>query len=589
MAMIQEFVRLQADVSVARQEFVLGMAAKPMLKRAQLPDGEGRPVLLLPGFGANEALLKRLNNFLRHNGYESEMFIPGFPNNETLQEFIDSLVLTLSAKVDELKQRTGKDVSLVGQSAGGIYSREFARLHFENLDRVITLGSPTFYPENLHLQNKALAALIERKFGTSSERAFANDRFVHWEKDSPPIPYVAIYSKIDGAVRAETAAIPESQLNVTKNGAVRENIAVTASHFGMVLNPLVMLAIADRLGADPGNWKAFDPKDHLPQNLHRLSPLAYPKADMSERRIPSMDLHPHQPRGRDARERVTHTLKTEHGNIEKLLYTLLEEIDSSDADHQPNYTLAAGILDYLNSYTDGFHHPREDLLFERLVKREPKLTKIINALMEEHQVIDTLGTELEEVLLKHLSGKRSKQRNKRLDTLCLGYVKRLQAHLAQEEKKVFSRTTKLQRQDWTAVDRGLAYQPDPLFGQIVQQRYEELADNLAGRAEGISASVALSNVIGLEAIASCLDVLGSGFAKLGKQNSSVINASVAKQLTVLKQSMNKPSLLQAFKLPFALARANAGLAKENAMANIGITRDIANDIKTAVNQARSGV
>ncbi len=371
MAMFQEFVRLQADVSVARQEFVLGMAAKPMLKRAQLPDGEGRPVLLLPGFGANEALLKRLHNFLRQNGYESEMFVPGFPKDQLLQEFIDSLSEALSEKTSQLKLRTGKKVSLVGQSAGGLYSREFARHHFEDIDRVITLGAPTFYPENLHLQNKALAALVERRFGTSAERAFSNDRFVHWDQEHPPIPYVAIYSKIDGAVRAETAVIPESQLNITTSGALRENIAVTASHFGMVLNPLVMLAVADRLGADPDNWVAFNPKEYLPKSLHRLTPLAYPKAEISERRIPSMDLHPHQSRGRGARERVIRTLKTEHGNIEKLLDTLLEEVDGKNTDHPPDYTLVAGTLDYLNSYTDGFHHPREDLLFERLVKREP--------------------------------------------------------------------------------------------------------------------------------------------------------------------------------------------------------------------------
>jgi hypothetical protein len=69
MAMIREFVRLQADVSLARQEFVLGLVAGKMLGRANVPDGQGRPVLLMPGFGANEALLKRLNNFLCQNGY----------------------------------------------------------------------------------------------------------------------------------------------------------------------------------------------------------------------------------------------------------------------------------------------------------------------------------------------------------------------------------------------------------------------------------------------------------------------------------------------------------------------------------------
>ncbi len=211
---------------------------------------------------------------------------------------------------------------------------------------------------------------------------------------------------------------------------------------------------------------------------------------------------------------------------------------------------------------------------------------MINALIEEHQLIDTLGTTLEEALYKHLSGKRSKQRNKRLDSLCHDYEKRLRAHLHQEDKKIFPRTSELQREDWRAVDKGLAYQPDPLFGQVVQQRYEELADALTGRVEGISASVAMSNVIGLEAIASCLDVLGSGLTQLGKQNSSQVNASLKSQVKVLKQSLKKPSLLQAIKFPCAIARTSTSLAKENIEANFDLTKGIANDIMNAVRQAR---
>ena len=87
------------------------------------------------------------------------------------------------------------------------------------------------------------------------------------------------------------------------------------------------------------------------------------------------DLHPRQPRGRDARERVIRTLKTEHENIGKLLNTVLDELAGPAP---PNYAVIADILDYLHSYTDGFHHPREDLLFERLRQRRPDLEKIRN-------------------------------------------------------------------------------------------------------------------------------------------------------------------------------------------------------------------
>ena len=231
MSLILEFARLQTDVALARQEMLLGLAAKPWIKKVGVAAGEGRPVMLLPGFGANEALLKRLQAYLQHYGYEVEIFVPGFPKNESLHQFIDSIGNSMSERIVELATRTGKPVSLVGQSAGGLYAREYVRREPDNIDRVITLGSPTFCPENAHLQNRALTILIEKSFGTSADRTFGGDRFLHWDRHSPAVPYVAIYSPIDGAVRAETVVIPKSQLNPSAPGAIRENIAILASTF----------------------------------------------------------------------------------------------------------------------------------------------------------------------------------------------------------------------------------------------------------------------------------------------------------------------------------------------------------------------
>ena len=513
MVAISEFVRLQADVGLVPHEYLLGLAARPMLQRASLKAGDGRPVLLLPGFGANEALLKPLNGFLRANGYESEMFIPGFPQDESLESFITELSHELSIKVRGLKRRTGKPVSLVGQSAGGLYSREFARRYPAGIDRVITLGSPTFSPENLHLQNKALNALIKRRFGTSAETAFGKDRFVHWGKDQPTIPYVAIYSPIDGAVKAETVVIPKSQLNTNSRNANRENIAINSSHFGMILNPFVMLAVVDRLGVRSEQWQAFEPHQYLPASLRKLSSLAYPSRKPDFRTSATRRSHPEQPSGRDARERVISTLRTEHENIEKLLASLHEEVGKSarSASGLPNYAVVSGILGYLHHYTDGFHHPREDLLFDRLIKREQKLEPVITTLFEDHSWIETESELLIQTLDHHRASKRAAQRNKSLDAKCRRYIKRLRSHLQHEETTVFVHLDLLHPHDWVAVDKGLDYQPDPLFGKKVQQGYEELADALSQRVEGIGESVALSNVLGLEALANGVDALVQAF------------------------------------------------------------------------------
>jgi hemerythrin-like domain-containing protein/pimeloyl-ACP methyl ester carboxylesterase len=568
---------------------VLGLAARPLLRKASIPDGDGRPVMLLPGFGANEALLKRLKAYLEHCGYVVEIFIPGFPKNQSLHDFIDEISEPISRRIAELAKQTGKPVSLVGQSAGGLYSREYVLRRTENVDRVISLGSPTFCPENLHLQNKALSMLIERGFGTKTDQAFSGDaRFLHWDKQSPQIPYVAIYSPIDGAVRAETVVIPGSQLSQAANGAIRENIAILASHFGMVQNPLVMLAIADRLGADTDDWQAFDPADYIPGSMQRISAVAFPPVDLDKYDIPVTDLHPHQPRGRDARERVVSTLRTEHHNIGKLLDTVLEEIDGHSDDHElvPNYAVIVGIVDYLGNYTDGFHHPREDLMFERLVKHKPELTAPIEKLMDEHQAIETEVRALEAHLLQHLGGRRADSRNKSLDAHCRRYVKKLQAHLAFEETEVFPHTDVMQRRDWAAVDKGLAHEPDPLFGAEVQERYEELADALAGRVEGISESMAYSDVLSLGAVASGVEVLGAGLASMRDQQIEQAKAVGRTQKRVIGEAFEKRSLLALAALPLSLTKANVALAKENTVASYESAKHVVRDVRESWRNSR---
>lgn len=588
MSMIWEFVRLQADMLLAQQERVAGMAAKPTLKQAQIPNGEGRPVLLLPGFGANEALLQQLKKLLRQFGYESETFIPGFPKNQSLDEFVDELSLSLSRRVRALKERTGKAVSLVGQSAGGLYSREFVLRHPEDIDRVITLGSPTIYPENMHLQNKAFNAMVERRFGTSAKNTFADGRYLHWQKSSPEIPYVAIYSLIDGAVRAQTVVIPESQLNIAGNGAIRENIAVTSSHFGMVLNPFVMLAVADRLGMDPRNWREFAPQSYLPEALNRLSGLIYPAANIADQAIPAVGIHSSQPRGRDVQERVICTLRMEHANINTLLDAMVDEFGNSSAPASkvPNYVVVAGILHYLNNYTDGFHHPREDLLFEHLRRRQPELFRVTGALTKEHQRIESEGGALEQALQRHLKSKRSDQRNKRLDGRCRSYVKQLRLHLQQEEKQVFPEAKHLHRHDWVAIDQGLAYEPDPLFGGKVQQRYEELADILAERVEDIGVSVGLGEVTGYEALASAFNTLGSGFTLLRKQRVELRTTRRETMREIVRGAMTERSLRALVTLPLKLGKENRALTWKHTQANLATVRKVATDVVRSMRHDR---
>ena len=66
----------------------------------------------------------------------------------------------------------------------------------------------------------------------------------------PPVPCTSIYSRSDGIVSWE--ACREEPSGQT------ENIEVPATHLGMIVNPLVLWAVADRLAQAEGEWSPFD-------------------------------------------------------------------------------------------------------------------------------------------------------------------------------------------------------------------------------------------------------------------------------------------------------------------------------------------
>ena len=68
--------------------------------------------------------------------------------------------------------------------------------------------------------------------------------------EPPPVPTTSIYSRTDGIVAWQCSVNPPAPR--------AENVEVLASHIGLGLNPLAMVAIVDRLAQDPARWMPFD-------------------------------------------------------------------------------------------------------------------------------------------------------------------------------------------------------------------------------------------------------------------------------------------------------------------------------------------
>jgi pimeloyl-ACP methyl ester carboxylesterase len=204
------------------------------------PRGDGHPVLLLPGFMADEGTLAPLKMFLRQRGYDVQTW--GFGRNVGFQP---QHAAALEQKIRYLHHQSGRTVSLVGWSLGGVYARELAKQLEAQTRCVITLGSPF----SGHVRATNAARAYELYSGKPLQQDPARAERL---KRAPPVPTTSIYSKTDGVVAW--------QCSLNEDAAHTENIEIHASHLGLGVNPLALYAVADRLRQDPAHWKRFAPQ-----------------------------------------------------------------------------------------------------------------------------------------------------------------------------------------------------------------------------------------------------------------------------------------------------------------------------------------
>lgn len=220
----------------AALELASGYAMRPVLRRA--PQGDGHPVLVLPGFIASGISTRPLRDFLNSHNYLAKCWKLG--RNLGLRDGIEE---RLADRLDEIKERYGRKVSLVGWSLGGVFARELARKRPDDVRQVITLGSPFAGSHRANHSWRLFEWVSGRQLdGIEEER-------IRIMREPPPVPTTAIYSRTDG--------ITDWRCCIEREAPRVENIEVRGSHCGLGVNPVVMCAIADRLAQPEGYWRPF--------------------------------------------------------------------------------------------------------------------------------------------------------------------------------------------------------------------------------------------------------------------------------------------------------------------------------------------
>ena len=212
----------------------------PLLRK--LPPGDGHSVMTLPGYLATDWSKFLMRQYLKLWGYDAHRWTLGRNIGLTADRDIEN---RLDKRLLQLYETSGRKVSLVGWSLGGLLAIEMARRNPQYVRAVITLGSPIGDPKATHLWR-----LYEVTTGTCLQDGSVRRRIKRFRDPIPGVPVTAIYSKTD--------AIVSSRIAKVSPGDDAENIGIFTSHIGMGFNPLVLYAVADRLREPEGEWSPFD-------------------------------------------------------------------------------------------------------------------------------------------------------------------------------------------------------------------------------------------------------------------------------------------------------------------------------------------
>jgi pimeloyl-ACP methyl ester carboxylesterase len=215
-------------------ELGAALAAYPLLRQA--PRGDGHSVIVFPGLAASDMSTLPLRTFLAERGYRASGWDLRFnfgPREGVIERCLE--------RVRRIRKESGRKVSLIGWSLGGIYAREIAKLVPDDVRNVITLGTPfTGHPK---------ANYAWRIFEFASGHSLDDTETFERVRKPPPIPTTSILSRSDGIV--------SWQCCLQAPGATAESIEVTSSHIGIGMNPAAWYAVADRLSQRDGRWKPF--------------------------------------------------------------------------------------------------------------------------------------------------------------------------------------------------------------------------------------------------------------------------------------------------------------------------------------------
>jgi len=200
-------------------------------------------------------------------------------------------------------------------------------------------------------------------------------------------------------------------------------------------------------------------------------------------------------------------LRAEHRHMATVMQLFAGQLRAIEAGELVDTHVVYEIMDYMVSWPDRFHHPREDLIYARAAELNGRLADEVDTLQRDHDHAARRGRALLREIERWRGGEID---GARVVKVGRDYIDHSYQHMNWEEKLVFPNIeAALSPADWRelAQDDRLRAVASPVFGPQVQRQFRNMARKLRRNLRRAVERGAADEWTGLEALMEAFEVV----------------------------------------------------------------------------------
>jgi len=205
------------------------------------------------------------------------------------------------------------------------------------------------------------------------------------------------------------------------------------------------------------------------------------------------------------------TLRAEHRHMGSVMKVFAEQLEAIEAGELVDTHVVYEIMDYMVTWPDRFHHPREDLIYARVAEVDAGALDDVDTLQRDHDNTATVGRQLlrdiERWRLGETPGAVVVEKGR-------AYIDHIHEHMNLEEKLVFPRIeATLTAGDWRelAADDELRGVSQTVLGPKVQREFRNMTRKLRRSMRRSAERGVVAEWVGLEAMLESLEVVNIAY------------------------------------------------------------------------------